>query len=264
MGRRFTKTEDEQRQSSLELHLVTREKQVPYLWFVHKTTIETEGIWSVAFTYSPETRRRWPGGYDQNRDVTCLQPRKSKSKDANTSSTHMMDRMKHNLASGWKILRKSPSRGNQMSHGSRHSRSWNGVLKGQAGMRATSKFMNETWEGKIRQRGDLELRRRSIDSTKQQFAVWFCCDLGGFYRPAFGCQSYYWCSTRLLIHIWSCRYSTGLMFISQSIRIQLFNVLLVPESAFLIYSPVGTRLDVSLFHSFLYECASPSTSRIGE
>ena len=125
-----------------------------------------------------------PVGYDSKGDFLGSESWNDKSRHANTSSMYIMDRMKHNRVVGCTILRKSPSLLSSTSHGSRHSRPWKGLRKGQAMTRTTSKWTNEAFQGRIGQGGDLELQRGKMRGTNSAFLQRNFLFAGGIYRPA--------------------------------------------------------------------------------
>ncbi len=89
--------------------------------------------------------------------------------------------MMHNPAVGWTILRKIPSQASSTSHGSRHSRPWIGLQKGQILTGTNSKYKNEAFKGKIERGGDLELQSRRMHGTNSAICSAISC---GMYRPA--------------------------------------------------------------------------------
>ncbi len=125
-----------------------------------------------------------PVGKDSNGDFLGSELWNNQSRHAKMSLLYIMDRMKHNQVVGCTILRKKPSLISSTSHGSRHSRPWNGLRKGQAMTRTTSKWTNEAFQGQIRRGGDLELQRGKMHGTDS--AVLQCNFLfaGDIYRPA--------------------------------------------------------------------------------
>jgi hypothetical protein len=57
---------------------------------------ENERISPLSEIKAPKALRMWPRGYDCNQDFRCHESSNGNHNDANTPSTHMMDRMKLN------------------------------------------------------------------------------------------------------------------------------------------------------------------------